>query len=234
MLVTGVAFEVVGIEVEEIDRLLRFGQRFEAVLADFEHERGGDVVDALLHDRAGAADQGRALGGGRRAPGRIGRACRDHRGVGIVRVGQREGAEVHVAVDRTPAIRVVLGRPIGTADEERMAPAEACFDAGHRVFEALVHRFGRVVHGGVGQAETHGRPRVVSFCSSFPRRREPGVFEVAGSPACAGMTTDLFSCSRRPDLVSCRKERSAQATGRATPVHRQGRPRRSPTVAPAG
>ena len=49
--------EVVGVVAEEIDGLLRFAERLHAVLADFQRQRGGDVVDALLHEVADLAQQ---------------------------------------------------------------------------------------------------------------------------------------------------------------------------------
>ena len=61
MLVAGVPFEVVRVVAEEIDGLLRFAERFHAVLADFERERGRDVVDPLLHDVGYASQQARTL-----------------------------------------------------------------------------------------------------------------------------------------------------------------------------
>ena len=155
MIEAAVLLEVVGVVVEEVDRLLRFAERFHAVLADFERERGGDVVDALLHQIAGLAQQRGALRDGQRAPRGIRLVRGLHRRVDVLRVGEREFAEHEVGVDGT-----VLGRPfrrfaIHAVHEQRMALPEHRFETRQRSFELRVHLGGRVEHRRVGQAETH-------------------------------------------------------------------------------
>ena len=51
-LVALVRLEVVRVDVEEVHAFLRLAERLEPVLADLEHERRRDLVDALLEDAA--------------------------------------------------------------------------------------------------------------------------------------------------------------------------------------
>ena len=71
-LVALVGFEVVRVNVEEVHALLRLAERLEPVLADFERERGRDVVHALLEEAGDLAHERDARRHAGIAPGRGG------------------------------------------------------------------------------------------------------------------------------------------------------------------
>ena len=108
-----VRFEVVGVVVEEVDGLLRFAERLHAVLADFQRQRGGDVVDALPRIRSPTLrSSARAFGDAACARQAGHAACAAaHRGVDVARVGERELADAPGRCRSGCCVRRTTSRP---------------------------------------------------------------------------------------------------------------------------
>jgi len=149
------ALELIAIHLEEVRRLLRLTERFHAVLADFQRECGGDVVDALLDEMAGVPQQASALGRGGVPPGGPGGVRGAQRGVGIGAGRRRELAEQLLIVGGIHLAQHGGRCPVFARDVQRVAPAEPTRDTGHGGLEALMQLFRRIEHRGVGELETH-------------------------------------------------------------------------------
>ena len=157
------ALEVVAVGVEEVGRLLRLAERFHAVLADFERERRGDVVHALLDELADTSQQSRALGRCGPPPLRPGGVCGAQRLVGIRGAGRRECSDLELAVRGTLGAQQLARAPLLAGDVQRVARAELVPGARHTGLEAFVQLLGRAEHGGVGELETHEQAPAAEF-----------------------------------------------------------------------
>ncbi len=99
-LVGVVALELIGVDLEEVGRFLRLGERLQAILADLEHQGGGDVVDALGDQCADLARQLAAALRRRGAPGGEGSGGGRHGRLDILAAGVAEGAQTQAFVYR--------------------------------------------------------------------------------------------------------------------------------------
>ena len=124
-LVALVRLEVLRVDVEEVHAFLRLAERLEPVLADLEHERGRDLVDALLEDPRDLAHQRDA---GRRAgvaPGRESPVRGGEGGIDFLRARVREAADRDLVVDRAAAFLGRGGGNVLAVDVHRVGLAEA-------------------------------------------------------------------------------------------------------------
>ena len=153
--VPGVLLEVIGVVAEEVHGLLCFTERFHSILADFQHEGGGDVVDALLHDVGDLAQQFGAFGNGCCAPAGECRRGRRQCRLDIRGLRQRKAAQSHLAIDRATAFLVRGSRDVLAAYEHGMRATELRKSALQRLLESLVNLFRRIEHRSVGQTKSH-------------------------------------------------------------------------------
>ena len=153
----GALLHLVGIDLEEIGRLLDFAERFHPILAHLQRGRGGNVIDALL-DQAGRFAQHRdALAPGSGAPAFECFGCRPHGPVHLGGPGDLKLSQDPALIDGTAFDGFPVRENIASADEQRMLAALRLTDAHQRTVEQLMQLGRSSEHGGVSQLESGHR-----------------------------------------------------------------------------
>ncbi len=140
-------FEDVAVDIEEIGGLLDFADGLHPVLADFERQRGADIVHPFLDQLAGLAQHPVPDCRRRVTPSRKG-ACRRCNGRIDVLGGRFWNARQDpVGIDRTQVIKKIAIDHVLAVDQMSVHLAETAAHARHRRIKPLVHLGRRIEHG---------------------------------------------------------------------------------------
>jgi hypothetical protein len=163
---TFVGLHLVAVPREQIGGLLHLAERLHAVLADFERDRGADLVDPLLDQCRHPPQQADPFAPRRRRPAAECTDRRRHRIGPILCRAAGKAAQKTVTVDRRANLEQRLSRPRSAIDPLRKVTAEPAANARQRRVEPLVQFGRRIEHRRVGQAKglgAHGRSLLMVY-----------------------------------------------------------------------